>query len=52
MKEKVIFDKVLLIDDVVGNPFVEGASVEGVVLKHGKKKKITIFKMLDSIIFN
>ncbi|CCZ56687.1 MAG: 50S ribosomal protein L21 [Tenericutes bacterium] len=42
--KKVIFDKVLLVDDVVGNPFVEGASVEGVVLKHGKKKKITIFK--------
>ena len=37
--KKVIFDKVLLVDDVVGNPFVEG-----VVLKHGKKKKITIFK--------
>ena len=36
--KKVIFDKVLLVDDVVGNPFVEGASVEGVVLKHGKKK--------------
>lgn len=42
--EKVIFDKVLFVDGIVGNPYVVGASVLGVVLKHGKKKKITIFK--------
>jgi large subunit ribosomal protein L21 len=39
----VKFDEVLMLDDQVGNPYVKGASVEGVVLKHGKQKKITIF---------
>lgn len=42
--DKVLFDKVLMADGIVGNPYVEGVSVEGVVLKHGKGKKITIFK--------
>ena len=32
------------LDGVVGNPYVEGATVEGVVVKNGKSKKITIFK--------
>ena len=27
-------------DGVVGNPYVEGATVEGVVVKNGKSKKI------------
>lgn len=40
----VVFDKVLLVDETIGNPYVKGASVEGVVLKHGKSKKITVFK--------
>ena len=30
--------------DVAWNPFVDCVSVEGVVLKQGKNKKITIFK--------
>jgi len=42
--DNVVFDKVLLVDGVAGNPYVNGASVEGVVLKHGKQKKITVFK--------
>lgn len=41
---KVVFDKVLMADGVAGNPYVEGVSVEGVVLNQGKNKKITIFK--------
>lgn len=40
---KVVFDKVLMLNDVVGNPYVKGATVEGVVLKQGKGKKIRIF---------
>lgn len=41
--EKVVFDKVLMANGVVGNPLVKGASVEGKVIKNGKGKKINIF---------
>ena len=40
----VTFDKVLMIDGKSGNPYVKGASVQGKIVKHGKAKKITIFK--------
>ena len=45
--ETVTFDKVLFVggEDVkVGAPLVEGATVTGTVEKHGKQKKITVFK--------
>ena len=45
--ETVTFDKVLLIADqkvTVGNPYVTGANVTGTVEKHGKGKKIHIYK--------
>ena len=41
--KKVVFDKVLMTNGVIGNPYVKGASVEGKVLKNGKGKKIKIF---------
>ena len=41
--EKVVFDKVLMANGVIGNPYVKGASVEGEVVKNGKGKKIHIF---------
>ena len=41
--KKVVFDKVLMANGVVGNPYVKGASVEGKVVKHGKGRKINIF---------
>ena len=41
--DKVVFDKVLMANGVVGNPYVKGAKVEGVILKQGKSKKIKIF---------
>lgn len=41
---KVNFDKVLMVNDVVGFPYVENASVEGEIIKHGKNKKIKVFK--------
>ena len=41
--KKVVFDKVLMANGVVGNPYVKGASVEGKVVKNGKGKKINIF---------
>ena len=40
----VKFDEVLFVDGSVGNPTVKGASVECKVEKHGKNKKIIVFK--------
>ena len=46
--EAVVFDQVLAIVDgentKFGTPVVEGAKVEATVVKHGKGKKIRIFK--------
>lgn len=42
--ETVVFDKVLMANGVIGNPYVEGATVLGKVIKNGKNKKIVIFK--------
>jgi large subunit ribosomal protein L21 len=45
--DTVTFDKVLMLggDNVqVGNPVVEGASVTAKVEKHGRGKKITVYK--------
>lgn len=46
--EKVVFDKVLLVDndgDVkVGTPVVEGASVTASVVEHLKGEKVLVFK--------
>ena len=39
--DKVVFDKVLMANGVVGNPYV---SSKGVILKQGKQKKLTIFR--------
>ncbi len=40
----VKFDEVLFVDGVAGNPVVKGSSVECLVEKHGKNKKIVVFK--------
>ena len=46
--QAITFDKVLAILDgdkaTFGTPVVEGASVEGKIVKNGKGKKIRIFK--------
>lgn len=46
--DTVTFDKVLLVkkgdETKVGSPLVEGAKVTGKVVKHGKGKKIIVFK--------
>ena len=39
----VVFDKVLFADGTVGHPYVDGATVTGTVVKHGKQKKIIVF---------
>ena len=44
---EVVFDKVVLLSDKttkVGAPYVKGAKVTATVEKHGKGKKIVIFK--------
>ena len=41
---EVVFDEVLMLDSKVGNPYVSKATVEGVVVKQGKQKKIRVFK--------
>ena len=40
----VVFDKVLYVDGNFGDPYVKGAKVTATVLKHGKQKKVIIFK--------
>ena len=45
--QTVSFDKVIAVSDdkglKVGAPYVDGCKVEGIVLKNGKAKKITVF---------
>lgn len=40
----ITFDEVLMIGGVTGTPLVKGAKVEAKVLKHGKMKKIKVYK--------
>ena len=42
-EQEVVFDQVLLAGDKVGQPYLEGAKVIGVVEKHGKGKKIIVY---------
>lgn len=37
------FDKVLIVDDNVGMPYITGAKVVGEVVKQGKEKKIIVY---------
>ena len=41
---EVVFDEVLFVDGKVGISTVKGAKVVAKVLKHGKQKKILVFK--------
>lgn len=43
-KDKVIFDKILMIDQQFGKPFLKGAEVHGEIIKQDKAKKIRVFK--------
>ncbi len=46
---EVVFDRVLMVDDggdvKVGSPVVEGARVNGVLLRPIRGRKVTVFKM-------
>lgn len=37
-------EKILMVNDRIGKPFVEGASIKGVIEKQGKQKKIIVFR--------
>ncbi|UUM20023.1 MULTISPECIES: 50S ribosomal protein L21 [unclassified Mycoplasma] len=40
----VSFDKVLLVDTKIGQPYVKNAIVQGVIEKQGKAKKIVVYR--------
>ncbi|MEX0931352.1 MAG: 50S ribosomal protein L21 [Candidatus Paceibacterota bacterium] len=44
--DKVIFDKVLMVDDekntTIGTPYIDGATVEAVFEDEGRGKKVTV----------
>ncbi|MFA5459685.1 MAG: 50S ribosomal protein L21 [Bacilli bacterium] len=42
--DKITFDKVLMVNGLAGNPYVQGVTVEGKIIKHGKQRKIVVFK--------
>ena len=42
--DKVSFDKVLMLGETIGHPYVDGAKVTGEIVKQGKQRKIRIFK--------
>ncbi len=45
---KVVFDKVVMLvngkKSKVGQPYVKNASAEGVIMEHGKSKKVLVYK--------
>lgn len=40
----ITIDNVLMANGVVGHPYVKGAKVTAEVIKHGKQKKIIVYK--------
>lgn len=47
-ESKVTFDKIVMLvngkKSKVGQPYVANASVEGVIIKHGRDKKVIVYK--------
>ncbi len=41
---EIEFDKVLMVGDKVGTPYVEGAKVKAEAVRIGKAKKVVVFK--------
>ena len=46
--DKVVFDKVLLVDNgkdtTIGTPYIDGAKVESIFQKEGKRKTVEVLK--------
>lgn len=47
--EEVVFENVLVNSDAIGTPYVDGAKVTAEVVKHGKGKKVIVYKFRDRI---
>ena len=47
--DKITLENVLLADDKMGAPLVEGAKVEAKILQQGKAKKVTVVKYKPKI---
>lgn len=44
---EIIIDKVLMVDNKIGKPYIENAKVVCVVEKQGKQKKINVIKHIS-----
>ena len=42
--KEVVFDKVLMVNGVAGKPYLNNVVVKGEVVKHGRQKKVVVFK--------
>ena len=42
--QEIVFDKVLMVNNKVGSPYVKGAKVNAQVQKHSKNRKIIVCK--------
>lgn len=42
--KEVVFDKVLMVNGVMGKPYLTNVVVKGEVVKHGKQKKVVVLK--------
>lgn len=41
---EIVFDKILMVNDKFGKPYVKGAKVVAKAVKNGKAKKIIVYK--------
>ncbi|MFA6662556.1 MAG: 50S ribosomal protein L21 [Bacilli bacterium] len=42
--DTVVFDKILMLDDKIGKPYIKDAKVTAKVVKQGKAKKVIVYK--------
>ncbi|MBU4690900.1 50S ribosomal protein L21 [Mycoplasma zalophi] len=42
--QEITFDKIVVLDSKIGTPYVNGATVTGVIEKQGKAKKIVVYR--------
>lgn len=47
VNSEVTFDKVLMANGAIGRPYVIGAKVVAKVIKHGKNKKVKVYKYVQ-----
>ena len=47
--DKVVFNEVLMCDNKVGNPYLDGASVEGEIVKNGKGIDVNMYTFVSAL---